>query len=116
MDLDEYYQDLRNKVSLRADVENDYTSASFMAEVAEELEDAGEIENLVLLHFEGMGQVGADSLSTATTSTTPTVRRIGSPNVYRLCWSHHSGDGRHETYTHTARELSARVPQRRFRP
>jgi hypothetical protein len=55
MDLDEYYQDLRNKVSLRADVENDYTSSSFVAEVAEELEDAGEIENLTLLHFEGAG-------------------------------------------------------------
>ncbi|WP_407687364.1 AIPR family protein [Mycobacterium sp. HUMS_1102779] len=55
MDLDEYHQDLRNKVSLRADLENDYKSSSFMAEVAEELEDAGEIENLTLLHFEGTG-------------------------------------------------------------
>jgi hypothetical protein len=55
MDLDEYYRDLRNKVSLRADVENDYTSAAFMAEVAEELEEAGEIDNLGLLHFEGTG-------------------------------------------------------------
>jgi hypothetical protein len=55
MDLDEYYQDLRNKVSLRADVENDYTSSSFMAEVAEELQEAGEIENLASLHFEGVG-------------------------------------------------------------
>lgn len=55
MKLEDYYVDLRNKVSLRADVENDYTSSAFMAEVAEELEAVGEIESLTLLHFEGTG-------------------------------------------------------------
>ena len=35
MNLDEYHQDLRNAVKLRADVENDYTSNAFMGEVAD---------------------------------------------------------------------------------
>lgn len=55
MDLSEYYEDLRNRVSVRADTENDYTAAAFMAEVADELEMVGEIEDLTLLHFEGPG-------------------------------------------------------------
>lgn len=55
MNLDGYYEDLRNKVSVRADTENDFTSSAFMAEVAEELENAGEIESLTRVHFEGIG-------------------------------------------------------------
>jgi hypothetical protein len=58
MDLVEYYEDLRNKVSVRADTENDFTSAAFMAEVADELETAGEIESLTRVHFEGPGTRG----------------------------------------------------------
>lgn len=55
VNLDDYYGDLRNKVSVRADAENDYTSSAFMGEVADELEAAGEIENLTRMHFEGTG-------------------------------------------------------------
>ena len=41
MDLKHYYEDLRNKVSVRADTDNDYTSSAFMGEVADELANAG---------------------------------------------------------------------------
>jgi hypothetical protein len=55
VNIDEYYQDLRNKVSVRADTENDYTSSAFVGEVADELETAGEVESLTRMHFEGVG-------------------------------------------------------------
>lgn len=55
MNIVEFYSDLRNIVGLRAAVENDYKSAAFMGEVAERLAEAGEIENLEVLHFEGAG-------------------------------------------------------------
>lgn len=55
MNLNDYYDDLRNRVSVRADTENDFTASAFVAEVAEELESAGEIESLTSLHFEGIG-------------------------------------------------------------
>lgn len=55
MNLNEYHKDLRNKVSVRADTENDYTSSAFVGEVADELESAGEVESLTRMHFEGVG-------------------------------------------------------------
>ncbi|QYL17782.1 AIPR family protein [Mycolicibacterium pallens] len=54
--MDDYYQELRNRVSVRAETDDDYTSVAFLSEVAEELADAGEIENLTTMHFEGVGQ------------------------------------------------------------
>ncbi len=57
MNVDDYYQELRNRVSVRAETDDDYTSVAFLSEVAEELADAGEIEkNLTTMHFEGVGQ------------------------------------------------------------
>jgi hypothetical protein len=55
MQLHDYFEELSNKVSVRAETDNDYSSIAFLSEVAGELEEAGEIENLTTLHFEGVG-------------------------------------------------------------
>lgn len=55
MKLDDYFADLMNTARARADVENDYTSTAYLGEMAEQLNDAEEIENLSALHFEGRG-------------------------------------------------------------
>jgi hypothetical protein len=55
MNLTEFHHDLRNTIETRAAIENDYKSASFMADVAERLASAGEIEDLTVVQFEGVG-------------------------------------------------------------
>lgn len=56
MNISEFYDDLRNVVNARAAVDNDYTSMAFMAEVSERLSEAGVVEELTVLQFEGSGQ------------------------------------------------------------
>jgi hypothetical protein len=55
LNIDDFYADVRNTVRTRAVVDNDFKSASFMAEVGERLTEAEEIENLSVLQFEGSG-------------------------------------------------------------
>jgi hypothetical protein len=55
MELEEFYRDLRNSVSTKAALDNDYRSSAFMGEVSERLAEAEEVEGLAVLHFEGTG-------------------------------------------------------------
>lgn len=55
MDIDTFYNDLRNIVSTRATAENEYRSAAFMAEISDRLTEAEEIEQLTVTQFEGVG-------------------------------------------------------------
>lgn len=55
MEIGEFYDDLRNSVSTRAAIENDYRSFAFMSEVSDRLAEAEEIENLTVVQYEGVG-------------------------------------------------------------
>ena len=55
MEIGEFYDDLRNTVSTRAAIENDYRSFAFMSEVSDRLAEAEEIESLTVLQYEGVG-------------------------------------------------------------
>ena len=55
MNLNDFYTDLMNTTRARAEVDNDFTSAAYLGELAERLNDAEEIENLSPLQFEGLG-------------------------------------------------------------
>jgi len=56
MDIEDFYKDLMNTVDTRAEVENDYRSAAFLAEVSDRLAEAEEVEQLSVLHFVGTGE------------------------------------------------------------
>jgi hypothetical protein len=56
MDIEEFFKDLMNTVDTRAEVENDYRSAAFLAEVADRLAEAEEVNQLSVLHFVGTGE------------------------------------------------------------
>ena len=56
MEIDAFYDDLRNTVSTRAVLENDYRSFAFISEVSDRLSEAEEIENLTPIQFEGTGK------------------------------------------------------------
>ncbi|WP_028656623.1 AIPR family protein [Nocardioides sp. J54] len=55
MKIEEFYSDLMNQVRTRAEVDSDYRASSFMAEMAERMADAEEIDNLTTFYFEGTG-------------------------------------------------------------
>jgi hypothetical protein len=55
VNLDDFYRDIRNTVSTRAAVDNDFKSTAFMTEVGERLAEAEEIEALTVIQFEGVG-------------------------------------------------------------
>lgn len=55
MNLQDFYDDLMNTVNTRADVDNDFTAAAFLSELAERLYEAEEVENLVPVMFIGTG-------------------------------------------------------------
>ena len=56
--LDEFYVDLMNTVRARAEIDNDYVRSAFFLEMAERLEDAEEVEQLLPAHFDGAGDRG----------------------------------------------------------
>lgn len=56
MELGDFHADLMNRVHTRASVEQTFTSHAFMAEMAESLADAEEVEKLEILSFEGVGR------------------------------------------------------------
>lgn len=56
MDIADFYKDLMNTVDTRAEVENDYRSTAFLAEVSDRLAEAEEVEQLTVLHFVGTGE------------------------------------------------------------
>ncbi|WP_158239852.1 AIPR family protein [Phycicoccus duodecadis] len=51
--MSDFLSELLNTVEVRADVENDLTAAAFVAEMADRMAAAEEIENLVPIHFRG---------------------------------------------------------------
>lgn len=51
----DFRQDLLNSVRMRADVDSDFTLTAFVSEVSERLADAEVIENLIPVHFDGVG-------------------------------------------------------------
>jgi hypothetical protein len=55
VDLEEFYADLMNTVHARAEVDNDFTSAAYLNELAECLYEAEEVENLTPVMFTGAG-------------------------------------------------------------
>lgn len=55
MNIAEFYAELANRASLRAQIENDYTSAAMMGELSDALVECEEVDNLTTLHFEGTG-------------------------------------------------------------
>lgn len=55
MSLSEFHAELRNTVATRAAVDNDFMAGAFVAEIADRLAEAEEIENLVSAHFRGKG-------------------------------------------------------------
>lgn len=56
MDIEDFYKDLMNTVDVRAQFENDFRSSAFVAEVADRLAEAEEVEQLNVLHFAGSGE------------------------------------------------------------
>ncbi|GAA4717367.1 AIPR family protein [Pedococcus ginsenosidimutans] len=68
--MSEFREELLNMVATRAEVDSDYMVTAFTNEVAERLSDAGEVENLVAMHFRGVGgngrkNVGVDAFDTS---------------------------------------------------
>lgn len=55
MNRDDFFEDFMNSVRTRAEIENDYTQSAFLSEMSERLSEAGEVENLVPVHFVGSG-------------------------------------------------------------
>ena len=51
--MSDFLSELLNTVEVRADVENDLTASAFVAEMADRMAEAEEIENLVPIHFRG---------------------------------------------------------------
>ena len=60
--MSEFREDLLNMVATRAEVDSDYMVTAFTNEVSERLSDAGEVENLVAMHFRGLGGNGRKNL------------------------------------------------------
>lgn len=60
--MSDFRTELLNLVATRADVDGDFMSAAFTNEVSERFSEAGEVENLVSLHFRGVGGNGRKSL------------------------------------------------------
>jgi len=56
MNLNEFHADVRNQALTRAEVEGIYAAEAFVAEIAERLSDAEEVEHLTTLTFEGEGK------------------------------------------------------------
>lgn len=56
MELESYRSDLLNRAGARSVVDGTFTSEAFMAEAAEQLTQADEIENLEMLSFDGVGK------------------------------------------------------------
>jgi len=56
MDLRDYRQDLLNHANTRAAIDGTFTADAFMAEAADRLVDAGQVDNLDLLSFVGIGR------------------------------------------------------------
>jgi hypothetical protein len=52
--VSDFRNELLNTVEIRADVENDLTASAFVAEMADRMSTAEEIENLVPIHFRGL--------------------------------------------------------------
>lgn len=96
--MSNFLPDLLNTVEVRADVENDLTASAFVAEMADRMAAAEEIENLVPVHFRGQsgrrnsgvdGQDLGDSddsvaLAIAHFDGSGDVRTIGKTEVQRL--------------------------------
>ena len=59
MDLKEFRDDLLNQANTRASVDGIFTADAFMAEAAELLIAAGEVDNLDLLSFAGLDAGGS---------------------------------------------------------
>lgn len=60
--MSEFRDELLNLVAMRAEVDSDYMATAFTSELAERLSDAGEVENLVAMHFRGVGGNGRKNL------------------------------------------------------
>ena len=56
MNIEDFYGDLRNLVSMRAATDGAYTSEAYMSEVAERLVDAEEVTQFQVLTFAGLGK------------------------------------------------------------
>ena len=75
MEIEDFRLNLLNQAHVRGAAEGSFTKEAFLAEVADRLADAGEIEQLNVVVVRRGGQDDAEnSRSTASTSTMPTTR------------------------------------------
>lgn len=55
MNIEEFHLNLNSDVRARAEAENDFAAGAFASLMAERLSDVEEIDNLQVLHYEGLG-------------------------------------------------------------
>lgn len=55
MNIEEFHADLQSDVRARAEVEGDFAAGAFTALMSDRLADVEEVDNLQILHYEGVG-------------------------------------------------------------